>query len=222
MKGCLMGKKIQTVIIGAGGHARVILSILNYDSKIKVVGFIEKKRRPKETIEGLPIFDIFSLPELVKKRKIRGAIMGIGDNSARAEYFQKIRKLEKYGLEIINAIHPSAIIEKNVKIGKGTVIAAGVVICNNTKIGNNVIINTGAIIDHDSIIEDHAHISPRVAVGGKVTIKRFSWVGIGTSIIHNLTIGESSIVGAGAVVTKNIPKYSLAIGIPTKVIKKLK
>ncbi len=124
------------------------------------------------------------------------------------------------GLNFANAIHPSAIIAKNVQIGTGIFIAAGVIINTGSKIENNIILNTHSSIDHDCIIKNHAQIMPGSTLAGNVTVEELGVVGSGATIIPGKQIGVNSYVGAGAVVTKDVDKNTIVTGIPAKLLKK--
>ena len=210
---------VNTVIIGAGGHARVIVDILQHDKNIKIIGCIDKQKKKGETVLGYPLLGEFKmLPQLIKKYGINAAVVGVGDNNVRAGYYQQLKKMK---LKLINAIHPRASIAENAVIGDGNVICREAVICTCAKIGNNCIINTGAIVEHDCVIEDHAHVAPGVNIAGRVTIGEGTFVGIGATIIHFINIGKHSIIGAGAILTNNIPSNVVAVGQPAMVIKKV-
>jgi UDP-perosamine 4-acetyltransferase len=210
---------MRVVIIGAGGHARVVLDILRYNHEIKVVGFINKfVKHPNEKIDGIPIIgDTSVLPKLIKKG-IKNFIVAVGDNKIRASYFKRLIQM---GMVPINAIHPTAIIAKNAKIGRGVVVAAGSIICPEARIGNNVIINTGAIVEHHDVIEDHVHIAPGIKSSGDVTVGTGSFIGVGTTIIQKIRIGRNVVVGAGSVIIRDVPDNTVVVGVPTRTIKKL-
>ena len=209
---------MNIVIIGAGGHGKVVLEIVRRDLDVKFVGFIDDdKNSHDKAVDGAMVLgDLDSLPALILANKLEGAIIAVGNNKTRARLYGKLKKL---GLIMINAIHPDALIAKDVEIGEGVVIAAGVVINTGTRIGNNVIINTGAIIDYGNVLEDHTHISPGVKLGSKVTVKKYTHVGLGAKVVEEITIGENVTVGAGAVVLENIPDNSLAVGVPARVVR---
>ena len=196
----------------------MVLDILRRDPDVKPVGFIDDdKTSHGKIVDGIPVLgSVSSLPELIPLHKMDGVIIAIGDNKVRARLFDSMKEL---GLKPKRAIHPHALIARDVEIGEGVVIAAGVAISVGTRIGNNVIINTGVLIDHDNIIEDHTHISPGVKLAGRVTVRKYTQVGLGVTVVEDLTIGENTTIGAGAVVLANVPANATAVGIPAKVIK---
>jgi UDP-perosamine 4-acetyltransferase len=214
-----MKRKIKTLIIGAGAHSKIILDVLQKKTQIEVVGFVDdNKALSQQKICGLPVLGPISSLERLKKEKIEGAIVGIGNTNMkiRRDVFDKAKRL---GFRLVNAIHPKTIIARNVKIGEGVLIAAGAIINTDAVIGNNVVIYTGTIMDHDNVIEDNVYLSPGVNLSGKVTIKEDSFLGTGVIVIPEITIGRNVTLGAGAVVVENIPDDVVAIGLPAKVIR---
>jgi len=209
---------MKVIIIGAGGQGKVVLDILRVEKRCEVMGFIDNSLSMRgSVIQGVPVIgDLSVLPELVSN-DIKGAIVAIGDNKTRAKTAEAVVKA---GLKLINAIHPTAIISPDTRMGVNNVIAAGAIICTDVCIGNNVIINTGAIIEHENIIEDNVHISPGSKLGGQVTVKKGAHIGIGSTLIQNITVYEYSIVGAGAVVLEDVPAGTTVVGIPAKGIKR--
>ena len=209
---------MNIVIVGAGGHGKVVLDILQYNRDNHLAGFIDDARRSKgKIIDGIPVIgSTAALGKLIVRNHIEGAIVAIGDNHTRARVYARLKIL---GITLVNALHPGAILARDVKVGEGVVIASGAKINTGTKIGNNVIINTGVIIDHDNNIEDDVHISPGVKLSGNVTIKKYSHVGLGVKVVSRITIGENVTVGGGAVVLEDIPANTVAVGVPAKVIK---
>lgn len=208
---------MKIAIIGAGGEARVIFEILNYDWNIEVIAFVDNViRGSDEKIMGIPVMGDHSvLPKLFRKG-VKGAIIGVGDNIIRKAHFEKI---ENMGVELVTAIHPTAHIAHNAKIGRGVVIVTGATIATGVEIGNNVIVNTGAIIEHEDILEDHVHIAPGTVLAGRVTVKEGAFIGAGTVVKEYVTIGENATIGAGSVVLKDVPDNAVAVGTPAKVIK---
>jgi sugar O-acyltransferase (sialic acid O-acetyltransferase NeuD family) len=210
---------MNIVIVGAGGHGRVVLDILQYDRRLKLVGFIDDdKNSHGKIIDGFSVLGgMRAMSSLIRAQELEGAIVAVGDNKVRAGLFHKLKGM---GLKIENAIHPGALIARDVEFGDGVVVASGAIINTGTKIGDDVIINTGVIIDHENIIEEHVHISPGVALGGNVRVQKYSHVGLGVTIVSRINIGENVTVGGGAVVLQDLPDNTIAVGVPARIIKR--
>lgn len=208
----------KIVILGAGGFAREVLDIfmaLNAVSpQYEILGFIdENPAHWGMQLNGYPVlggFDWFDAKEGVQ------TICGVGNPAVRRKLIQRA---VARGLTFCNAIHPTAALTPFVELGKGVVIAAGCILTNQIKIGNHVHINLDCTIGHDCVIEDFCTIAPGVHISGNVHIKTGCDIGTGAVIIQGLTIGEWSIVGAGAVVIKDIPDNTTSVGVPAKVVK---
>lgn len=199
----------NVVIIGAGGHAKVIAEII-LKSGDEVIGFLDDNEaiQDKEIYNGIKVIGTLKNIDMLDNNYF---VIGIGNNKVRKEISER-KELKWY-----TAIHPSAIIATDVQIDEGTVIMPGVIINPGTKIGKHCIINTSVSIDHDNIIEDYVHISPGVHTAGTVHIKECTWLGIGTIVKNNVTIEKNNIIGAGAVVVKHISDdNSIYIGVPAK------
>ena len=204
-----MRKKV--VIIGAGGHAKVIADIIE-KSGDEIVGFLDDNKEIGTTIinEYKVIGDLNNRFTMAVTKENLEFIIAIGDSKKREEISHSPN------LKFYTAIHPSAQIGLDVEIQEGTVIMANACINSSAKIGKHCIINTGAIIEHDNIIEDFVHISPNVALGGTVKIGESTHVGIGSIVKNNITICKNCTIGAGAVVVKNIIEEGTYVGVPAR------
>ena len=202
----------EVTVIGAGGHAKVIISTL------KVLGFEvrmvldEDKNKWNKTILGIPISGPL---DLIKSGNFEQGIIAIGDNKARKIIAERYNGYCKW----IKIIHPFSYVHPTVEIGEGSVIFAGAVIQPEGRIGNHVIINTSVSVDHDSEIEDYVHIAPGVHLAGGVFAGEGALVGIGSSVLPYRHIGKWATVGAGAVVNKNIPDFLTVVGVPAKPVR---
>lgn len=202
----------DVIIIGAGGHAKVIADII-YKSGDNLIGFLDDNlaNKGKEIYLGKKVLGTTKDIEIYNKNYF---IIGIGNNSIR----KKINN--ENNLKLYTAIHPSAIIAEDVKIGTGSVIMAGVVINPGTVIGKNCIINTCSSLDHDNLLEDYVHISPGAHLAGTVSVKEGTWICTGAIVKNNITIGKNNIIGAGGVVIKDIIEENATyIGVPARRIK---
>ena len=199
----------KLVIIGAGGHGKVIA-----DNALKNgytdICFVDD--RSTGECMGFPIVGTSGdIPKLDDGKT--DFIIGIGNNAVRKTI------AEKYRVHWVSLIHPSAQIGANVSVNKGTAVMAGAIINACAKIGKHCIINTRAVIEHDNIIENYVHISPNVALGGTVHIGELTHIGISATVINNVDVYEKCVMGGGAVVVKNITESGTYVGVPVRKIK---
>lgn len=207
---------MNIVIVGAGGHGRVVLDIITNSHQFQVAGFLDANPAlAGHIIDGLPVLGDLSLADRLIPDGITGAIVAIGDNHIRGAY---ARRLEQAGLNLVCAIHPHASLAGTAHVGKNVVIAAGAHVCAHARIGDSVILNTGSIIEHESCIDNAAHICPGVRLAGHVNVQRGAFVGIGATVIQNITIGPDAIVGAGAVVLEDVPAQATVVGVPARIV----
>lgn len=207
----------QVVILGAGGHGRVVLDILMQAGNHRPVAFLDNnKRLHGRRIDGIPVRGGIDALSTLRAEGVRQAIIAIGDNGVRRDI---ARIVESANFELINAIHPSARLANNVTLGRGIVIAAGATVCAHAQIGDYAILNTGCIVDHESMIGMATHVCPGVRLAGHVVVESGAFVGIGATVIQNVRIGFESIVGAGAVVIKDVPPLTTVVGVPAREIK---
>lgn len=200
-------------VLGAGGHAKVIIDILKKNGEKNIFIFDDDENKiGQENILGEVVKG--TIDDSHKGNKDYHLIIGIGDNKIRKKISERINGC--YGL----AIHPSAVIGEDVIIGEGTVIMANAVINSGSRIGKHCIINTAATIDHDCIIKDFVHVSPGAHLGGNIIVGESSWIGIGSSLKNNIVIEKDVVVGAGSVVIQDIKQHGVYIGIPAKRMEK--
>ena len=197
------------IIIGAGGHGRVIADIAQKLGVYETISFLDDGDA-KETM-GLPIVGkTFDIEKYVNAGDI---FVAIGNSKVRRDFIERLLAM---GAKVPTLIHPSAIIGACVEIGVGTAIMAGAVINPCSKIGKGVIINTCSSIDHDCIIGDYCHIAVGVHVAGTVSLGKNVWLGAGATIKNNVNVCEDCMIGAGAVVVKDITESGTYIGVPAK------
>lgn len=206
---------MDVLIVGAGGHGRVVLDILRAAGKHRVVGFLDAD----PALAGTRVHDVEVLgamnllPKL--RGKARGAIVAVGDNAARAQIAGKLREA---GLDLVTAIHPSAIISPTARVGANVVVAAGAVVSTDAVIADSVILNTACIIDHECQIDSAAHVCPAAALAGRVKVGELAFVGLGSRVIQCLTIGPRAVIGGGAVVIRDVPAGAKVVGVPARVL----
>ena len=212
----------RVVGLGAGGHVKVVIEILQLMGGYELVGLLDPKQELWNTkVLWVPILGDDDLLLELYKDGVRHTFIGLGtagDTSPRRQLYEKA---QAQGFQIVQAIHPQAILSPSVKIGHGPTIMAAVVINANAQLGDNVIVNTGAIIEHDCIIGDHVHIATGACLAGTVRVGEGAHIGLGASIRQCLYIGRNAIVGAGAVVVDDVPDNVVVAGVPARVTRRV-
>ena len=194
------------VVIGAGGHGKVVVSAL-LAAGIRVPCVLDDDREKwGSEIFGVPVRG----PVSNEVEAGRLAVLGIGRNEDRKRF------AETSDLNWTTVVHPHAWVHPSVFLGAGTVVFAGAIVQPDTVIGRHVIVNTGALIDHDCEIGDYAHLAPGVKLSGGVRLDEGVFLGIGSCTIPGVNVGEWTTVGAGAAVVNDLPSEVIAVGVPAR------
>ncbi len=206
---------LPVIILGAGGHAKVLIDALRLQS-VEILGIVDVDPN-KKGLELMGVSIIGSDEDVMKydSQKIR-LINGIGSvrvGSLRRQLFE-IFKCQGYHFEKV--IHPSAIIANEVILSEGAQVMAGAIIQTGSQICMNAIINTGSLVDHDCEIGSHAHISPGAVLSGRVVVGENSHIGTGAVIIQGVRVGSNSLVAAGAVVIRDMSSNVTVAGVPAR------
>lgn len=213
-----MAERLKSlVIIGAGGLGRevawLVADINRQRQEWDFVGFIDDSVQGR-TPEGYPVLGtldyFFGLPSHP------WAVVAIADSKARKAITQR---LHSHGINIATLIHPSVSMSDFVQIGVGSIICAGAVITTNVTLGQASIVNPKCFIGHDTELDDFVSLMPSTNLAGEVKVGEGSYFGINSCVINRTIIGKWSIIGAGATVISDIPDYSVAVGVPARVIK---
>jgi sugar O-acyltransferase (sialic acid O-acetyltransferase NeuD family) len=202
------------LVYGASGHGKVVADILRTQG-VSVAGFIDDAA-PTNSAEILGLRVLGDGDWLFREAECRKVVvaLGIGDNAARRRIAERCMGP---GVELLTAIHCSAVVAPSAHLCPGVVVMATAVVNPDAQIGVGVIINTAAIVEHDCQVGDFAHLSPNATMGGGARLGTLSWLGMGANIIHGVTVGSGTIIAAGAVVVRDIPDHVVAMGIPARV-----
>lgn len=193
-------------IIGAGGHARIVITAL-IEAGYPIGGlFDDDVSRHGQEMLGVKIL---GRPEACADYGLRRGIVAVGDNANRQRLVQRLP-----GWEWITLIHPQAYVYENAHIGPGTVVMLGAIVRPNVVIGNHAIINTCAVVGHDSTVGDFAHLAGSSHMGGNSHVEEGAMLGLGAITIPGVRVGAWATIGAGGVVVKEIPPHATAVGVP--------
>ncbi|MDI3540976.1 MAG: hypothetical protein PWP66_514 [Thermosediminibacterales bacterium] len=209
-------KKI--VLVGGGGHCKVIIDIVKSTGEFEIVGITDKKDIGGNLLE-IPILGNDTILYDLLQKGIEYAFVSVGaiDNLVFRNRLYKM--LKEIGFKVPTLIHKNAVVSEYAVVEEGTCVMPNAVINAGAHTGKNSVINTSAIVEHDCIIGDNCHISPGAKLGGGSKVGDNSHIGMGAVVIHNISIGSNTTIGAGAVVINDIGDNVVAVGVPAKVIK---
>lgn len=209
--------RVKAVVLGAGGHAKVIIDILREREDVDLAGCVDRDTQAPP-ISGLAVLggdDV--LPEL-RAAGTSHIFVALGDNRLRSRMIDYVRSL---GFTLLTAISRHAVLSPSVQVGAGAAIMPGAVINADSSIGEGAIVNTGATVDHDCVLGRVSHIGPGSNLAGGVHIGEGSFLGTGTRVIPRIRIGEWAVTGAGAVVVADMPDKVLSVGVPARILRRL-
>ncbi len=199
-------RKSKLVIIGAGGHGRVAKDIAKKNGYKKII-FLD---------DGVGAVCDGRVSEFVNYLKDAQFFVAIGNANVREKITEQITSQSG---KIATLIHPNATVCDDAVIGEGTLVAGGAVINPNVKIGKGVIINTLSSVDHDSTVGDYTHIAVGAHLCGTVNVGKSVFVGAGAVIINNTNVCSDVTIGAAAAVVKDITVSGTYVGVPSTKIK---
>jgi sugar O-acyltransferase (sialic acid O-acetyltransferase NeuD family) len=211
--------KNKIIIVGGGGHAKVLISILKKILLFEIVGYTDTK--DNGVILGVPYLGNDEVLQSHFDCGVKMLAIGIGQIKSSSLRKSIVNKLKTIGFEFPTIISPNSIVNEDIQIGEGTVIMDGVVINSGTIIANYSIVNTNSSIDHDCKIGSYTHIAPGVTLSGEVTIGDNVLIGTGASVIQQISIMDNCIISAGSSVQKSIMFSGIYRGVPAKMIKEI-
>ena len=206
------------VIVGAGGHGRGILEILIAAAEARgagspVRGFLDDAPDRRDMIAGLPLLG--GTGRAAELKSAHRFVLGIGDPKTRAAV---AAGLDELGVAYASAVHPSATLYRDVRLGDGTVVAAGAVVAAATRLGRHALLNLNATVGHDCELSDFATVGPGGNVGGNVRMGEGAFVALNGTVLPGRALGAWSILGAGSVLLEDLAAGATAFGVPARVV----
>lgn len=201
----------KAILLGAGGHARVLLDLLDLQA-CSVVGVAAPELESGQEWFGIAVLDdkaVTGYP--VEEVLLVNAVGSIPGQRIRQRLFTDFKGL---GFRFATLQHPTSIVSKSAELAEGVQLMAGSIVQSGVKIGVNALVNTRASVDHDCVIGAHAFIGPAVTLCGDVQVGEGAFIGAGAVVLPGVQIGAGAIVGAGAVVIRSVAKDIRVVGNP--------
>ena len=205
--------KRKLIIIGARAFGR---ETCNYarEADMDVAGFLDDKTDALDGFDGYP--PILGSAEDYEVRSDDRFVCAIGDSKCREKY---VGIIAAKGGVFVNVVHTTAYVGPNVKMGVGCIIGPQAIVDCDLTIGNHVDVNAQSYVPHDSLLEDFVTVSPGCHLGGRVILRRGVFLGIHSTVIPDVEVGEYTLVAGGAAVTRSLPSCVMAAGVPARVKK---
>ena len=202
---------LTLIIIGGGGHAKVVIETARETGLYQHVQVLEDKEEVVEVLGAPVIGRCLDYEELAAPDTV--FFVAIGNNTIRKRYITALREA---GCSLVTLVHPSAVVSPSAVLEEGVLVMPGAVINAQVSIGAGCIINTGATVDHDCTIGEFTHIAPGVNLAGSISIGRETLMGVGSNALPGVSIGDRVTVGAGATVCNNVQHDLTVVGTPAK------
>ena len=199
-------KKNDLILIGAGGHARSCIDVIEQEGNFNITGLVGLESELGSQVNGYEVIATeASLSTLIGRAQF--ALIAVGQISSPDVRINLFQRALKAGFELASIFSPSAYVSPSAQIGRGTIVMPGAVINAGVKVGSNCIINSRALLEHDTQVLDNCHISTGAILNGSVFVKEGCFIGSGSVIKEAVSIGERSVVGMGSLL-----RFSLGAG----------
>lgn len=161
---------MELLIIGAGGHGRVVAEVAQECGYDKIAFLDDKSPEAVGSVDDL---------ETMTDR-FQNAFVGIGNNALRSELLARLRAA---GFHIPTLVHPTAYVSRTAQIGSGTVVESKAIVNANTAVGDGCIISVGAIVDHDVQIGECCHVNAGAIVKAGAAVSSYTKLEAGQVVL---------------------------------------
>lgn len=198
----------RVVVVGAGGHGRVVMDALLASGGAGRLCFADDAA----SLQGTRVLGIEVAGSASQVLRFGdGAHVGIGDNRTRAGIVSTMM-----ASQLVTVVHPRSVVADSARLANGVFVAAGGIVAPLACLGVAVIVNHGAVVDHDCQVGDFSHVAPMACLGGGVSLGRGVLVGAGACVLPGVRVGDAAVVGAGAVVARDVLAGAVVIGVPAR------
>jgi len=208
----------SVLLIGAGGHASVLLDML-IEKNVNILGYVSPSPANNQTLfsqyrwyhnnEDILKFDKATI-------KLVNGIGSLPGNTLRADFYNKYKKI---GYRFATLVSNNACVSRYVCFEEGVQVMNGAIIQTGVSVGFNSIVNTGSIVEHDCSIGSNNHIAPGATISGQVTSQKSVHFGTGSSVIQSININRNVVIGAGVTITKDVDENTICY--PARIFKKV-
>ncbi|AFD09296.1 acetyltransferase [Solitalea canadensis] len=204
----------EVILVGYSGHAYVVADIL-LQSGVKIKGYVDRIEKDFNPFK-LNYLGTDNLDNREDDFVTSRFIVAIGDNSIRGRISNSFKQK---GVQLTNAVHPSAIISNKASLGSGLMIMPSVVVNAFAQIGDGVILNSNCTVEHECVVGSYVHVAPGAILAGNVTIGDYTFIGAGAVVKQGIRIGKNVVIGAGCVVLKDVGDNQTVVGNPGRLLK---
>ncbi|RVT92183.1 hexapeptide transferase [Rhodovarius crocodyli] len=202
----------RLVLIGAGGHAKVLIELWRALGTLELVGCLSDAEGPAGVL-GVPVLGGTELLEVLRNEGVAHACVAVGDNGTRERLGAQATAL---GFALPAAIHPAALVSPSARIGAGAQVLARALVAADARVEGLALLNHGAILDHDAVLGAAAHAAPGSSLAGGVRVGARALIGVGAQVKPGVSIGADAVVGVGAAVIADVPPGATVTGVPAQ------
>lgn len=209
---------MRYLLWGSSGHAKVLADLLGARGD-QVAMFVDADPAARPAADGVPIIhgseSFHAWVETLPDRENWRVAVAIGGGRG-IERVALLRMVAQAGIRAGTLIHPAATVSPKARLDEGCQVLAGAIFAAAASAGEGTIVNHGAQVDHECVIGAGVHLAPRATLCGCVEVGDFAFIGASATVLPRLKIGRGAVIGAGAVVTKDVPAWSTVAGNPAR------